>query len=332
MPNIALLSELKKNYRLYYMGTCGIEKSIIANVNLPFYEIECVKFIRGSVIKNLNLPIRLIKSVKAAEKGLKIIKPDVVFSKGGYVSLPVAIAAKKMKIPVISHESDLKAGLANKIISKYSKCVLTSFPETANTFKNGKFSGPPLRQELFSAKKEDAMSYYGFLNNYPVLLVFGGGSGSKAINDAIRKNILPLTRTFNVLHVCGKGNVISTNIKNYVQKEFENNMPIAYAAADTIISRAGSNTLFEIIALKKNALVIPLSNKRSRGDQIKNAEYFKKRNLINVFCERDLKYDELFVKKIFETHNDENLKISLEESEIDSSNYEICREIEKYSN
>lgn len=332
MPNIALLPELKNNYRLYYIGSCGIEKSIIANVDIPFYEIECVKFVRGSIIKNLKLPIRLIKSVKEAEKCINTIKPDVVFSKGGYVSLPVAIAAKRMKIPVITHESDLKAGLANKIIAKYSKRVLTSFPETESAFKNGKFSGPPLRQELFLPKKSDALSYYGFLNARPVLLVFGGGSGSKAINDAIRKNILTLTKTFNVLHVCGKANVISTNINNYVQKEFETNMPLAYAAADTIISRAGSNTLFEIIALKKRALVIPLANKRSRGDQIENAKYFKKQNLINVFCERDLKDDELFVKKILETYNDEKLKNSLDESEITSGNYEICREIERFSN
>lgn len=332
IPNIALIPDLEQDYELAYIGTNGIEKEIVKRAKLPFYTIEASKFVRGSILKNLTLPFKVIKSVRQAKKGLEIIKPDAVFSKGGYVSLPVAIAAKKMKIPVISHESDLNAGLANKLIAKYSKCVLTSFPETATTIKKGKFSGPPLRKELFNCDKQRALSYYGFTGSRPVLLIFGGGSGSCAINKAIRDNIFALTRTFDVLHICGKNNIVSANIKNYIQKEFETDMPLAYSVADIIISRAGSNTLFEIIALKKKALVIPLENKRSRGDQIDNANYFKNLNLINVFKEEMLKDNKLFVKKINETYADDALKNSLNESEVCAGNYDITNEISRYCN
>lgn len=329
MPNIALLPELKEHYDVYYMGTDGIERDIVKNAKIPYYTIRCTKLVRGSLLKNVALPVRFCKSIREATKGLRIVRPDIVFSKGGYVSLPVAIAAKRLHIPVISHESDLAPGLANKLIARCSKEVLTSFPETANKLKRGKFTGSPVRKELLSADKSSSLSLYGFQGNRPVLLVFGGGSGSTAINAAIRKNLFELSREYDVLHICGKGNAVQSNVNNYVQKEFEPNMGAAYAVADIIVSRAGSNTLFEITALKKRALVIPLANKRSRGDQIENAAYFERRGLIHVLPESRLAEKGALTGAVRETLADEQLNRNLQSAVFEAGNGAICHEIEK---
>lgn len=312
------------------MGTEGIEKGIVQKAKLPFYTIHCPKLVRGSVVKNLTLPFRLLKSVREAKKGLLIIRPDAVFSKGGYVSLPVAIAAKRLKIPVLSHESDLEPGLANRLISRYSSAVLTSFPETANKLKKGKYAGSPVREELFAASKSDALQRYGFTGNRPVLLVFGGGSGSAAVNAALRADLFSLARKYDILHICGKGNIADCSLKNYVQKEFETDMGAAYAAADIVLCRAGSNTLFEIIALKKRALAVPLANRRSRGDQIKNAAYFQEKGLLHVLPENSLSLKGSLSKALQETLADKSLAINLQNSGIHSGNAAICREIEKF--
>ena len=330
MPNIALLPELKERYDVYYMGTDGIEKNIVKGAGIPFYTIRCSKLVRGSLFKNIFLPVKLIKSVKEAKKGLSVVRPDVVFSKGGYVSLPVAIAAKRLHIPVISHESDLAPGLANKLIARCSGEVLTSFPETAHRIKRGRFTGSPMRKELFSTDKATALAMYGFDGSRPVLLVFGGGSGSAAINAALRKNLFDLSRRYDILHVCGKGNVVQSNVKNYVQKEFETNMGAAYAVADIVVSRAGSNTLFEIAALKKRALVIPLSNKRSRGDQIENAAYFEKRGLVHVLPESRLSEKNALIEAVRAVLEDDSLAGALQACGFEAGNDAICREIEKY--
>lgn len=329
MPNMALLPALKERFDVSYMGTDGIEKDIVRRSNIPFYEIECPKLVRGSVLKNLSLPLRLFKSVKLARRGLLVIQPDVVFSKGGYVSLPVAIAAKKLKIPVLSHESDLKPGLANKLISRYSSVVLTSFPETADQILKGKYAGSPVRGELFGADRKAALAAYGFDGTRPVLLIFGGGSGSAALNAAVRENLFTLSQKYDILHVCGKGNLAQSNVKNYVQKEFENDMGAAYAAADLVISRAGSNTLFEILALKKRALVVPLANKRSRGDQIENAAYFESRGLLHVLPERGLAEKDALTDAISAAFADGSLSENLREASFTAGNEAIRREIEK---
>ena len=189
VPCAALIPDLSERFNLGYIGTDGIEKKIIAPFCIPYCTIACPKFIRGFSLKNLSIPARFLKSVKAAKRGLKALGADAVFSKGGYVALPVVFAAKKLGIPVISHESDLTLGLANRLISGKCREVLTSFPETAKRLKNGKYSGAPIRGELFSADRKAAREKYGFSDAKPVLLVFGGGSGSRAINEALRKNL-----------------------------------------------------------------------------------------------------------------------------------------------
>lgn len=284
VPNLALIAECSCDP--YYIGTDSIEKTLVSKQKIPFYTISCPKLDRGKPQKNFSIPFKLHQAVKEAKKGLATISPDLVFSKGGYVSLPVVLAAHSMKIPVIIHESDFSAGLANKLSAPFATSILTAFPETAERWKKGKFTGNPIRKELFSSNKVQAKQKYGFFDR-PVLLVFGGGSGSATVNKALRKCLPSLVKTYDILHICGKGNVIQTNLPHYRQLEYEPDMASAYAVADYVISRAGANTIFELLALRKPALLIPLS-KSSRGDQIENATYFHEKGLCHVLDEAEL--------------------------------------------
>ncbi len=293
VPNIAIIDELLESGEadVCYMGTDGIEKSLVATRKIPYHEISCPKLIRGggfsSLWKNAKIPFAFSRAVKQAEVGIKIFQPDLVFSKGGYVALPVIRAARRLRIPCLTHESDLSAGLANRLAAKKCHLVLTSFPETAQRFKNGKYVGAPLRRSLFNATRLGARAQYGVSPDKKVLLVLGGGSGSKAINDAVREHIRELTEFCTVLHICGKGNRVESNLKNYIQEEFIADMGRAYACADVVLSRAGAGALFEIIALKKPSVLVPLSH-ASRGDQIENAEYFRKKGLCRVLSQESL--------------------------------------------
>lgn len=320
VPNLALIEEC--NADVYYIGTDAIEKRLVTERKIPYYTISCPKFIRGTFFKNLSIPKKLHSAIKEARKGLETISPDLVFSKGGYVALPVVLAAHSLKIPVLVHECDLTPGLANKLSAPYAKAILTSFPETANRWKKGKFTGNPIRKELFSATKEKARRKYG-VTNRPVLLVFGGGSGSKALNDAVRNQIKTLTQSFTVLHLCGKGNVVQTNIPHYLQREYETDMASAYALADFVLCRAGANTIFELLALKKPALLVPLT-KSSRGDQIENADYFQKKGLCHVLKESELTSLSLAIDALY---HDETLKEKLSLHIFPSDNQAILKEI-----
>ena len=288
VPNAALIPALAKKYELAYIGTDGIEKRIIAPYKIPYCTIRCTKFVRGFSLQNFAIPFRFWKSMQEAERGLKALRADGVFSKGGYVALPVVLAARRMGIPVLSHESDLSPGLANRIIAKKCRAVLTNFPETAQKIKNGQYTGAPMRPELFTADRRAALVKYGFSGEKPVLLALGGGSGSKALNEALRGALFPLLQTFEILHLCGKGNAVQSTARGYVQREYEEDMPSAYAAADFALSRAGAGAAFELIALKKPTLFVPLENRRTRGDQAENAAYFAERRLAGVLHERDL--------------------------------------------
>lgn len=249
IPNLALLPKLKEHYVVSYAGTHAIEYSLLKDKGIAFYSFSAPKLVRGSIRQNLTLPCRFFKSIRQAKQILKTVRPDLVFSKGGYVSLPVVLAAKKLNIPVLSHESDYSAGLANKIIAKRCQLVLTSFPETAENLPNGKYSGSPVREELFGADPAKARQKYGFSGTKPVLLVFGGGSGSAAINHSLEQCLPTVLNTFDVLHIRGK-NENSPQFPGYVSKDFEQDMASAYACADYVLSRSGSNTVFEILALK----------------------------------------------------------------------------------
>lgn len=292
VPNLALIPLLKDRFRLAYIGTAGIERGLLKNTGVPFCTIRAAKLVRGSLTKNLTLPFRFLRGIREAKRALRETRAEAVFSKGGYVALPVVFAARSLGIPVISHESDLTPGLANRLAAKKCRAVLTSFPETAAKFRNGKYVGPPVRRELFGGDRAAALSKYGFSGAKPVLLAFGGGSGSAALNAAVRGALGPLTCAYDVLHICGR-NADCAPQKGYLPLPFERDMPAAYAAADYVLSRAGANTLFELAALKKPALVVPLENRRSRGDQAKNAARFAERGLVRVLPEGELSADTL---------------------------------------
>lgn len=325
IPNIALIDELNTQFNCIYTGTAGIEKDICRQNSVKFYECNTPKLIRGKVFANLALPFRLIKAVKEAGKILEATRPSLVFSKGGYACVPAVLAAKKLGIPSITHESDIEPGLATKFIARRCKKVLTSFPQTAKKFKNGIYCGPPIRQKIFNGKRADAMKKFG-LDLRPTVLVLGGGSGSKIINENLRQIIQRLCRDYNVLHLCGKNNAVDTNIYGYKQIEFSDDMGSVYACADAAVSRCGSNAAFELISLKIPTLFIPLANSASRGDQIGNAEYFKSEGLCDVLDEKDMT-PQLLYEKITCLLKDNQIKTALAASHIKCGNEQIKTEV-----
>lgn len=288
-PCLALIPQLKQRFsKIYYVGSNGIEKSVCQNV-LPYHEIPVVKLRRKICFSNLKIPFKLAKCVRSAQSLLQKLSPDIVFSKGGFVSLPVVLAAHRLGIPVVCHESDFSLGLTNKITARFAKKVLTTFSETAKHLKTRQCVGAPIREELLGADKNQALKKFGFDNRKPVLLVFGGSSGSKVINQATTCALDNLIGKFYVLHITGKGQKSTYKPTfGYYQTEFETDMASVYAVADICVSRAGANALNELIANKIPTLVIPLKKGVSRGDQLQNAEYFKKLGLVNVLSETDL--------------------------------------------
>lgn len=306
MPNLALLPHLKKHFeKVYYIGTDGVEKQIIKNAGLAFYQIEATKLHRKSFFKNIKLPFKFLSSIKQSKKILKQLNPSVVFSKGGFVSLPVVIACKKLKIPVISHESDLSFGLANKIILRYANKVITSFQPTAEKNKKCVFAGSPIRPEIFEGNKQTALKATNFAKQQKTILFFGGSLGAQAINNTLVKALPTLVQNYNIVHITGKGNKTNFSHSAYCQVEFSNQIQHFFALADLVVCRAGANSLFELLALNKNMLLIPLSKKASRGDQIENAKYFKNKGWANVIFEENLNKNSL-IKEIEKSFNSNN--------------------------
>lgn len=303
MPNVALIPDLKKHFdKIYYIGTNGMEKDIISKIEgVEFIEIEAVKLVRKLTLKNLLIPFKLLKSINKCKKIVKKIKPDIIFTKGGYVSVPVAIAGKKLKVPVLSHESDYSFGLANKIILKYSKFMFTSFRDTCEQSNKCIFTGSPIRKEIFEGNAEKIKNKYKISKNKQNLLIFGGSLGSRKINDTVFESIEDLTKNYNIFHIVGKNNLNKAlKLENYFQIEFAENIWDYLAAADLVVSRAGANSIFELCALRKPMLLIPLSKAQSRGDQIENANLFKQKGYAIVLLEENLNKD-TFLAKIYET-------------------------------
>ncbi len=299
-PNIALIPELKKQgYDISYIGSYdGIESKLIADLGVPYYGISSGKLRRYIDLKNISDPFKVIKGLHQARHLLKKIKPDVVFSKGGFVSVPVVVAAKSRKIPCVIHESDMTPGLANKICIPCATRVCTNFPETLKHLPPEKavLTGSPIREELFHGNKEKGLAFCGFDQSKPVILIIGGSLGAVAVNNAVR-NILPeLLQKFQVIHLCGKGKLDSAleGTKGYVQFEYiKEELCDLMAAADIMISRAGANAICEILALRKPNILIPLSAQASRGDQILNAASFEKSGYSIVIQEEDVTDEKL---------------------------------------
>ena len=288
-PNIALFDSLQKDgYEIYYIGSYeGIEKGLIEDKKIPYYGISSGKFRRYRSWKNLTDPFRVLHGFFQARRLLGRIRPNVVFSKGGFVSVPVVMAAKTRHIPVIIHESDLTPGLANKLAMPSATKVCCNFPETLPYLPKEKavLTGSPIRQELLHGNKQAAKDFCGFTDDLPILMVMGGSIGSVYINNAIRGCIDTLLTKYQIIHLCGKGNIDESlkDKKGYAQFEYiSENLPDLFAAADLVVARAGANSICELLALHKPNILIPLSRNASRGDQILNANSFAKQGFSAV--------------------------------------------------
>ena len=293
-PNIALIPRLKElGYKIYYIGSYdGIEKSLIEGIGIRYFGISSGKLRRYIDVKNLSDPFKVFKGYTQARTLIRKIQPDVVFSKGGFVSVPVVLAAKHRHVPVIIHESDLTPGLANKIAIPAAQKVCCNFPETIPYLPEGRavLSGSPIRAELFSGDKERAYAMTGLSRKKPVLLIVGGSTGSVFLNDTIRRVLPELLKNYQIVHLCGKDKLDSSiSERGYVQYEYANKeMADLLAMADLVISRAGANSICELLALSKPNILIPLSKNASRGDQILNARSFENQGFSYVIEEEDL--------------------------------------------
>ena len=294
-PNIALLPSLKEaGYEVFYIGSyTGIEKQLIEDLEIPYYGISSGKLRRYKSLKNLSDPFRVLKGYFQARTLMRKIKPDIVFSKGGFVSVPVVLAAGHKRIPVIIHESDMTPGLANKIAMRSATKICCNFPETVKCLPENKavLTGTPIRQELLSGDAREGLKFCGFNAAKPVILVIGGSLGSVAVNHAVRSILPELLKDFQVIHLCGKDKLDASlnGTEGYVQFEYiKDELPDLFAAADLIISRAGANAICEISALAKPNILIPLSANASRGDQILNARSFERQGYSKVLEEESV--------------------------------------------
>lgn len=304
MVNLAIIPILKQaGWSIDYIGSKqGIERELIEQVNdVTYHPISTGKLRRYLSIENIKDPFKVLNGIFQTLSILRKCKPQVIFSKGGFVSVPVLIAARLRGIPAVIHESDITPGLANKIAVPFAKKVLTTFPETLEYLPEEKASwiGAVVRPELFEGDRKSGLRFANLTERKPVIMIMGGSAGAQRINQAVRDQLDQLTQTHQIIHICGKGNLDPT-IKKFGYQQFEyvnEELPDLLAATDLVISRAGANAIFEFLALNKPMLLIPLSRQASRGDQILNAEAFEKQGYAHVLFEEDLSADH-FLEKV----------------------------------
>ncbi len=286
MPNVALFPYFN-DYNIHYVGSCGMEKSIISTFSqVAFHEIPCVKLRRSISLENLLIPFKLASSIKQAERILKKLSPRFVFSKGGYVGLPVAIACKRLNIPLFLHESDKTLGLANKLAKNSAEVLFTAFDTLID--KKAVHVGSPIRKDIYKGNAVRALNFLGAeKNSKPFLLFVCGSSGAESINGFVFNNLDALTQKYNVIHVTGKKEKRIYSRKDYYRVPYANNIEDIYALASFVVTRGGANALSELIALKKPCVCIPLS-KATRGDQIENARYYESKGALIVLNQEEL--------------------------------------------
>ncbi len=334
-PNIALLPALREaGYEVAYVGSeNGIERELMRDCGIPYIGVPTGKLRRYFDLKNFTDPFRVIKGYSKGRQFLKSYRPDVVFSKGGFVSVPVVRAAASLKIPCVIHESDMTPGLANKLCYGAASKVCCNFPETVDKLPKGKavLTGTPIRAELFTGDREEGLRICGFAHENgsaasadlktvnpeaanaespdakpvtsekPVLMIMGGSQGAQSVNEAVRRHLDELLQDFRVVHLCGAGKYDASKdgIEGYKQFEYvKEDLKHLFAAADIIVSRAGANAIFEILALQKPNLLIPLSI-GTRGDQILNARSFEAQGFSKVLVESE--EDGILDKKLVDT-------------------------------
>lgn len=334
-PNIALIPFLKeKGYNISYIGSKnGIEKELIKNLNIDYYEISTGKLRRYLDLKNISDAFNVLKGVSEATKIIRKIKPNIIFSKGGFVSVPVVLGGYFNKIPVVIHESDISSGLANKISIPFAKKICVTFPDTLKDLPKEKavLTGAPIRPELFKGSKEKGEKICNFKIQKPVLLIMGGSLGSVSINNVIKESLKDLLKNYNVVHICGKNNLDTglLNKNGYFQIEYANeNLKHILALSDIVLSRAGSNSIFELLALKKPNILVPLSKNASRGDQILNADSFKRQGFSHIIYEENLS-KEILINNINTLNKEKERYISkMKVSNLDGAIKKIIEQIE----
>jgi UDP-N-acetylglucosamine--N-acetylmuramyl-(pentapeptide) pyrophosphoryl-undecaprenol N-acetylglucosamine transferase len=338
-PNLALIPKLRDlGYEIQYIGSeNGIERKIIEDEKIKYHAISSGKLRRYFDIKNFTDPFKVIRGIFQAVLIIRREKPNIVFSKGGFVSVPVVIAAHFNRVPVIIHESDMTPGLANKISLSYCTRICVTFPESLKSMKghNAVLTGTPIRQELLDGSRIIGRRICGFTNEKPILLVIGGSLGSRFINNVVRNSLNELLKVFNIVHICGRGNMDKALEvrKGYVQFEYLNKeLSHVMNAADIVVSRAGANVIFELLALKKPNLLIPLSRASSRGDQILNAASFEKSGYSMVLQEEKMT-QKVFLDKIEELYKSREKYINnMMASPARHGTTKIVHLIEKYRN
>ena len=299
-PNIALIEALKsEGYRLAYVGSAtGIECALIKPLLIDYYSISAGKLRRHLDWRNCLMPIQVLKGIWQSFWLCRRHKPQLLFSKGGFVAVPIIIGAWLNRIPVLTHESDLSPGLANRLVYPLVKRVALSFPQSERYFRNKAkitYTGSPIRGELLKGDVLAAKKYCGLPEDKPVLFIYGGGLGSVKINQAIWTALPQLLPMFNVIHACGQG---KTNLMHeqlgYCQRDYiKGELADILALADIVVSRAGANSIIELLALAKPHLLIPLSAAASRGDQVENAAYYQAAGVSLVLKEEELTTDSL---------------------------------------
>lgn len=336
-PNIAMISKLKKmGYEIHYVGTMdGIEKQLIENEGIPYHIVSAGKLRRYIDLKNLTDIFKVMKGFTDSIGVIRKVKPDILFSKGGFVSCPVVWAAWMNRIPAVIHESDYTPGLANKLSIPFAKRICFTFPETEKYLPQGKgtLTGIPVREKLFTGNTVEGRKLCGFNDKKPVIMVIGGSQGSGVLNSIIRSSLKELLNKYQVCHICGKGNLDKGlgNIKGYKQFEYvDEEQPHIFAMADIVVSRAGATTIFELLALKKPNLLIPLSRQASRGDQILNANSFKKQGYSQVLEEENLNAESL-LNNINEVYEKKETYISaMKKSNLGNGVEGVVKVIEQY--
>lgn len=305
VPNIALIEELQKdNANIHYIGSKGgVEKKMIKALNIPYHEVNTGKLRRYFSWLNFSDPFKIILGICQSYVLLNRLKPDVVFSKGGFVAYPVVIGAWLNRISVVAHESDMTPGLANKLSMPFVTKICLTFAAAKKHIKHSEkveITGTPIRQQLLHGDASKGRSFCGFNLDKPCLLIVGGSQGAEALNSCVRLALETLCQQYQVIHLCGRGKTDLSLAHHADYRQFEyvdKEMGDLLAAADMVVSRSGANALYELLALHKPHLLIPLSQRVSRGDQVQNARYFQQQGISTVINEEDLTV-EMFIDAV----------------------------------
>lgn len=336
-PNLSIAEEMiQEGYDVHYLGTKnGIENTIVPKEKINYHAVRAGKLRRYFSFQNFIDPFNVIIGTIQSYFILKKLKPALIFSKGGFVSVPVIIGGWLNKIPTIIHESDISPGLANRISIPFCKEICTSFEETLNHLPQKKsiFTGTPIRKKILEGSVNEGLRISGFNQKKPIILILGGSLGSEKLNKLIWDNLHTLLEDFQIIHLCGKGklNTSLENLEGYIQYEYvDHELPHLLKITDLAISRAGANSIFEFISLKIPSLLIPLSKNVSRGDQILNAKYSTERGYSRMILEEELN-EHLFLKNIYSMYEERQKFIdTFEQANIPNGKKEILSVIRKH--